>query len=66
MPPPRYDREAWEDELKALRGLLAHFRHELTAAPAEKPELREVYQWKIKRAESRMADLRARLTTGGD
>ena len=48
MPPPRYDRQASEDELQDLRALLAHLRHELAATPDENRELREMLAVKIK------------------
>jgi hypothetical protein len=35
MPPPKYDRQAWEDELKELPALLAKLHRELAAASDE-------------------------------
>jgi hypothetical protein len=41
--------------------LISRLRCELLATPDDARDLREVLQWKIKRAERRMADLRERL-----
>jgi hypothetical protein len=64
--PPRYDREAWEEELKELTPLLSKLHRELAATPEKTDEdldRREALQWKIRRAEHRITDLRSRLTT---
>jgi hypothetical protein len=66
MPRPESEREAWEVELKELTALLATHQRELEATPEENTERREALQWIIKRAEMRMADLRARLARPAD
>jgi hypothetical protein len=59
---PRYRRDAWTKELTiVLPALVSRLRRELLATPDDTRELREVLQWKIKRAERRMADLRESL-----
>lgn len=66
MPRPRNDREAWQDELRDLPALLEQFRRELQetlAATAEDKDRREALLWKIRRAEHRITDLRARLSS---
>jgi len=66
MPPPRDDRQAWVDELKELRGMLAQLRRELSATTEENGELRKVLTLKIARAEKRATNLRARLAPPPD
>jgi len=66
MPPPRFNRQAWQDELKQLRGMLARLRRELAATPEANREQGEVLKLKIKRAEKRATDLRARLAPPPD
>jgi len=69
MPTPRYDRRAWEDELKELPALLSKLHRELAATPEKTDEdldRREALQWKIRRVEHRIVDLRSRLTTPPD
>lgn len=44
-----------------LPALISQLRRELLAMPDDARELREVLQWKIKRADRRMADLREKL-----
>jgi hypothetical protein len=64
MPRPKSDREAWQEELKELPALLAKLHRELAETPEktdEDLERREVLQWKIRRAEHRITDLRERL-----
>lgn len=59
---PKYRRDAWTKELTVvLPALISRLRRELLATPDDARDLREVLQWKIKRAERRMADLRERL-----
>jgi hypothetical protein len=61
MPRPESEREAWEVELKELTALLATHQRELEATPEADSERREALRWMIRRAEMRMADLRAQL-----
>jgi hypothetical protein len=61
MPRPKSDREAWEEELNELSALIAERQKELEATRVEDQDRRENLQWRIRRAEKRMADLRARL-----
>jgi len=65
MPRPKSEREAWEDELNELPALIAGHQSELDATRVEDKERRENLLWRIRRAEKRMADLRARLAEGG-
>jgi hypothetical protein len=62
MPRPMTDRQAWEHELREeLPAQLAAYRKEVDATPTTFKERRERLEWQIRRAEKRMADLRARL-----
>jgi len=64
MPRPESEREAWMHKLSELPALLGQFRREVEATPEETAgdkDRREALQWRIRRAEKRMADLRARL-----
>jgi hypothetical protein len=62
MPRPKSEREAWEEELnEELPAFIASLPRELEATRVEDKERRENLQWRIRRAEKRMADLRARL-----
>ena len=64
MPRPKSDREAWEEELKELPALLSRLHRELAATPEKTDEdldRREALQWKIRRVEHRIVDLRSRL-----
>ena len=65
MPRPKSEREAWEEELKELTALIAERQKELEATRVEDKERRENILWRIRRAEKRMADLRARLARWG-
>jgi chromosome segregation ATPase len=65
MPRPKSDREAWEEELKELTALIAERQRELEATRVEDKDRRENLQWRIRRAEKRMADLRGRLSAAG-
>ena len=65
MPCPKSDREAWEEELNELSALIAERQKELEATRVEDKERRENLMWRIRRAEKRMADLRARLARWG-
>ena len=38
MPTPRYDRQAWEDELKELPALLSKLHREFAATPEKTDE----------------------------
>jgi chromosome segregation ATPase len=66
MPRRKSDREAWEEELNELPALLSKLHRELAATPEKTDEdldRRETLQWKIRRVEHRIVDLRSRLTT---
>jgi hypothetical protein len=65
MPRPKSEREAWEEELKELTALIAERQKELEATRVEDKERRENLLWRIRRAEKRMADLRASLARWG-
>jgi hypothetical protein len=63
MPPPRYDRQALEQERDVeIPGQIASYQRELEATPIEFTERRERLEWQIRRAEKRMAEVCARLT----
>jgi hypothetical protein len=63
MPPPRYDRQALEQERDVeIPAQIASYQRELDATPIESPERRERLEWQIRRAEKRMAEVCARLT----
>jgi len=60
------DRQAWEHELREeLPAQLAAYRKELDATPITFNERRERLEWQIRRAEKRMADVKARLAKIG-
>ena len=61
MPRPVSDREAREEELKELTALLAQYHRELEATRVEDKDRRENVQWRTRRAEKRMGELRGRL-----
>jgi hypothetical protein len=62
MPPPRYDRQTLEHERDVeIPGQIASYQRELDATPIEFTERRERLEWQIRRAEKRMAEVRARL-----
>ena len=61
MPRPRTERQAIEEELNELTVHLAERQQELAAMPRENRDQREALEWRIRRGEKRMADLRARL-----
>jgi hypothetical protein len=61
MPRPRTDRQAIEEELNELTVHLAERQRELAATPRENREQREALEWRIRRGERRITDLRARL-----
>ncbi len=61
MPPLQSAREAWQEELDDWPALIAHLHRELAAAPAVPRGRREGLEWRIRRAEVRMAELRAWL-----
>ena len=66
MPRPMTDRQAWEHELREeLPAQLAAYRKELDATPITFNERRERLEWQIRRAEKRMADVKARLAKIG-
>jgi hypothetical protein len=61
MPRPRSEREVLEHERNVeLPAQLAGYHKELEATPQENKERRERLEWQIRRAEKRMAALRAR------
>lgn len=66
MWPQRSDRQAWDDELRELRAVLAHLRYELAATPDANRELQNMLAVKIKLVERRAANLRARLASPPD
>jgi hypothetical protein len=58
------DRQAWEHELREeLPAQLAKYQEDLAATPPESRERRERLEWQIRRAEKRVAELKARLAT---
>ena len=61
MPRPRNERQALEEERAELPALIAHYRHELTATPAEDKTRREMLDWQIRWAQKRLAEVAARL-----
>ena len=65
MPRPRSERQALENERDELPAQLANYQRELDAMPSESKERRERPEWQIKRAEKRMADVKARLAKIG-
>ena len=66
MPRPVTERQAWERELREeLPALLANHQRELAATPQEHKKRRERPEWQIRRAEKRMADVKARLAKIG-
>ena len=69
MPRPANEREAWTQELSELPALLSKLHRELAATPEKTDEdldRHEALQWKIRRVEHRIVDLRSRLTTPPD
>jgi hypothetical protein len=59
MPPPRYDRQALEQERDVeLPAQLAGYKRDLETTPRENKERRERLEWQIRRVEKRMATLR--------
>lgn len=65
MPRFKNDREGWEEEVKDLTTLLAQYHRGLEATPVANRERRERLRWQLRRAEKRMAEVRARLTGAG-
>jgi len=66
MPPPRYDRQALEQERDVeIPGQIASYQRELEATPIEFTERRERLQWQIRRVENRLAEIAARLVQAG-
>ena len=66
MPRPANEREAWTQELSELPALLSKLHRELAATPEKTDDdldRREALQWKIRRVEHRIVDLRSRLTS---
>jgi hypothetical protein len=61
MPRPQNERQALEQELEELPTQIAAYRRELDATPLDRKERRENLEWRIRRDERRMADVRARL-----
>jgi hypothetical protein len=61
MPRPRTERQAIEEELNELTVHLAERQREFAVMPRDNREQREALEWRIRRGEKRMADLRARL-----
>ena len=58
MPPPRYDRQALEQERDVeIPAQLASYQRELDATPIEFTERRERLEWLIRRVQKRMARL---------
>ena len=65
MPPPRYDRQALEQERDVeLPAQLASYRQDLEATPRENKERRGRLEWQIRRVQKRMAELEVRLAGG--
>jgi hypothetical protein len=61
MPRSRTERQAIEEELADLPAQIANHKRELTATPKKEKVRRENLEWRIRRDEKRMADLRKRL-----
>jgi hypothetical protein len=60
------ERQAWEHELREeLPAQLAKYQEELAATPPDSRERRERLEWQIRRAEKRLAEVRARLAAIG-
>jgi chaperonin cofactor prefoldin len=58
MPPPRYDRQALEQERDVeIPAQIANYQRELEATPMELRERRERLEWQIRRVQKRMAQL---------
>jgi chromosome segregation ATPase len=68
MPRPRAERQAIEEELAELPAQIAKHKREIAATPPQETERRENLEWRIRRDEKRVAELRARLAvnTEGD
>ena len=64
MPRPKSAREASQEELDEWPALISNLRRELAATPAVPRGRREGLEWRIRRAEMRMAELRERLAAG--
>jgi hypothetical protein len=62
MPPPRYDRQALEQERDVeIPAQIANYQRELDATPIEFTERRERLEWQIRRVEKRMKGIETRL-----
>jgi hypothetical protein len=63
MPRPKSEREQWQDELAELPALIAGHQAELEATRVEDKERRENLQWRIRRDEERIVELKKRLAS---
>ena len=62
MPPPRYDRQALEQERDVeIPAQITDYRQELEATPRENKERRGRLEWQIRRAQKRLGEVEARL-----
>jgi len=61
MLPLKSERQAWQEELDDWPALISNLQRELAATPAVPRGRREGLEWRIRRAEKRMAELRAWL-----
>jgi hypothetical protein len=62
MPPPRYDRQALEQERDVeIPAQIADYQRELDATPIEFTERRGRLEWQIRRAQKRLGEVEARL-----
>ena len=66
MPRPLTERQALEQERDGLVGQLAAYWHELEHAPVVRKARREDLEWRIRRAQKRLAEIEARLAIGAE
>jgi hypothetical protein len=62
VPPPRYDRQALEQERDVeIPAQIASYQRELEATPIEFTERRDRLEWQIRRARKRLVTVESRL-----